>query len=79
MNMNAPTANAEISLKEVYEVLVEVRDDVTSIKKELENTTKDVDDHEARIRQMEKAQWRWAGAAAAVGAVISFVGDRLFT
>lgn len=60
-------SNAEISLREVYDVLVEVRDDVTALKTSMDSTKTDVADHETRIRGLEKLVWKAAGAAAVVG------------
>ena len=71
------TPNAEITLKEVYDILVDVRDDVTTIKKELENTSKDVDDHESRIRALERTIWKAAGGAAVLGAVGGWISKFL--
>lgn len=59
---------AEITLREVYDLLVDVRDDVIAIKKDIEATTKKADDLEARIRGLEKLWWKASGVAAALGA-----------
>lgn len=64
-------SSAEITLKEVYDILVEVRTDVTSIKADLKNTSEDVQDHEARLRVVEKWIWGAAGAGAVGGAGLS--------
>lgn len=61
------SVSAEITLKEVYDILVDVRTDVTSIKRDLENNTTKVDDHEDRIRGLEKVIWKAMGVAAALG------------
>lgn len=69
--------NAEITLREVYDLMVEVRDDVTSLKAVMTDTKTDVADHESRIRILEKLVWKVAGAATILGAVIGFGVDKL--
>lgn len=49
------------------EVLNDVRTDVTAIRSDLENTTKSVEDHETRLRAVEKMMWKAMGAAALLG------------
>ncbi len=66
-------SSAEITLKEVYDVVVEVRTDVTSIKEKLDATQTDVHDHEVRLRALEKWVWGAAGVGVVGGAGISQV------
>lgn len=35
----------------------------------------DLDDHETRIRVLEASRWKWAGAAAAIGAASGVIGS----
>lgn len=72
-------SNAEITLKEVYDILVDVRNDVTSIKSDLKNTSEDVKDHEGRLRALEKWIWAAAGAGMLGGAGLSQVFTQLLT
>jgi len=62
-----PEGPAIITLREVYDLVLEVRSEVTLLK-----TTEmkaDVADHETRIRALEKWIWRASGIAATIGAV----------
>ena len=68
---------AEITLKEVYDILVDVRNDVTSIKSELKNTSEDVKDHESRLRSLEKWIWAAAGTGVVGGAGLAQVLQQL--
>ncbi len=51
----------EITLKDVYDVVVRL---------DRANIPDRVDDHELRIRALEKYVWAWAGGAALTGGVI---------
>lgn len=73
------TNPGEITIKEVLlelksdisgmkEVLNDVRTDVTAIRADLENTSESVQDHETRLRAVERAMWKAAGASAVLGA-----------
>lgn len=66
-------STAEITLKEVYDVVVEVRQDVTAIKEKLDATQVDVRDHETRLRSLEKLVWGAAGIGAVGGAGLAQV------
>jgi hypothetical protein len=70
-------SHAEITLKEVYDILVDVRNDVTSIKSELKNTSEDVKDHETRLRALEKWIWAAAGTGVVGGAGLAQVLQQL--
>lgn len=65
--MTAPSEGpAIITLREVYDLVLDVRSEVSLLK-----TTElkaDVADHETRIRALEKWIWRASGIAAAIGA-----------
>ncbi|MGP6170632.1 hypothetical protein ACTU6V_05425 [Microbacterium sp. A204] len=65
--MNAPDSPAVITLREVYDLVQEVRSEVALLK--TTELTKDVDDHEQRIRGLERWIWRASGIAAALGAL----------
>jgi len=61
-----PEGPAVITLREVYDLVLEVRSEVALLKTtELKH---DVEDHETRLRTVERWQWRAAGIAAAIGA-----------
>lgn len=69
------TPPAEISLREVYDLLVAVRDDVTALK--ASGTAKAVADHEDRIRSLERKVWIAAGAAAVIGGLFGNIAPAL--
>lgn len=62
------TYRAEITLREVYDILVDVRQDVTAIKQDLDQTKNVSADHEVRLRGLEKSFWRAVGASSVLGA-----------
>lgn len=56
--------STEITLREVYDAVIE-------LKYELAHTPKQVDDHEKRIRSLEKLIWSLSGIASLLGAALS--------
>lgn len=60
---NAP---AVITLREVYDLVVEVKDSVAVVPAH----AKALDDHETRIRALERKVWLVAGAAAVAGGLL---------
>ena len=60
--MNEQTT--EITLREVYNAVIE-------LKYELAHTPKQVDDHEKRIRSLERLIWSLSGIASLLGAALS--------
>lgn len=67
--------SATITLREVYDLVVEVRQEVALLK--TTELSKDVDDHETRIRSLEKWVWRAGGIAAAIGAAGGAVASQV--
>lgn len=61
-----PEGPAVITLREVYDLVLEVRGEVALLK--TTELKQDVDDHEQRIRKLEQWIWRASGIAAALGA-----------
>ncbi|MGN8245301.1 hypothetical protein ACTHAM_002420 [Cellulomonas soli] len=61
---------AIITLREVYDAVQELKGDVAGVPTR-------IDDHERRIRALEQRVWQAAGAAAALGAFIGLVGERV--
>jgi hypothetical protein len=51
----------EITLKDIYEIVVRL---------DKANAADRLEDHEQRIRSLEKQVWAWAGGAALAGAFI---------
>ena len=75
-----------IGLEQVYATLLEVRDDVRDMKKELGELSRDSQDHEARIRALETTQaedrvsaGKLTGKLAGIAATFSLVGGAIFT
>ena len=68
--MNDPQTHAVITLREVYDAVV-------GLKEELNGVPKITADHEERIRELERRVWSFAGIATILGAglaqLISFL------
>lgn len=60
----AEEPSARITLREVY-------DAVQSLKQELSQLPKIAEDHEDRIRELERRVWSFAGLATILGAALS--------
>lgn len=56
----------------------EVLDRLVSIETKLDISISRVDDHETRLRRLERAVWVAAGAAAAGGGVVGSIAQQLF-
>lgn len=56
--------STEITLREVYNAVIE-------LKYELAHTPKQVEDHENRLRSLEKLVWGLSGVATILGASLS--------
>lgn len=60
-------AHVVVTLDSIYSLALQTRDDVRDIKNKLNDLTDDSEDHEARIRSLERKVYYAAGVAAAVG------------
>jgi hypothetical protein len=58
-----------ISAREIYDQIVGLRDDVRSLVQSNQEVSKTLDDHEERIRGIER--WKYSVPVAALGAVAS--------
>lgn len=58
----------EISMREVYDLVLELRVEVHTHNARSEGAFADISDHELRIRGLERWIWRASGIAAALGA-----------
>jgi hypothetical protein len=58
-----------ISAREIYDQIVGLRDDVRSLVQSNAEVSKALDDHETRLRNVER--WKYAVPTALVGAVVS--------
>jgi hypothetical protein len=65
-----------ISAREIYDQIVGLRDDVRSLVQSNQEVSKTLDDHEDRIRSVER--WKYSVPVAALGAVAS-AGVTIFT
>ncbi|MFJ7588429.1 hypothetical protein ACIQZO_13790 [Streptomyces sp. NPDC097617] len=59
----------EIGAREIYDEVVGLREDMRSVAEKGEELRTDVDDHETRIRDLER--WRYAMPIAAVSGVVA--------
>jgi hypothetical protein len=62
--MNDPQSHAVITLREVYDVVVQ-------LKEELNGVPRITADHEERIRDLERKVWSFSGLAAIAGAALA--------
>lgn len=60
-DIDAKEPSTRITLHAVYNLVLELKDDLTGLPRR-------VDDHEIRIRAIEKYLWVWIGAAGVGGA-----------
>jgi hypothetical protein len=58
-----------ISAREIYDQIVGLRDDVRSLVQSNAEVGKVLDDHETRLRSVER--WKYAVPTATVGAIVS--------
>lgn len=70
-------SSVRITLRDVYDVVQQTHDDVTEIKGHVTVQGNAVDDHEKRIRAVEKRVWALpslAGLLGAVSLIVSVIG-----
>ncbi|MGW4986306.1 hypothetical protein ACWEQ3_01465 [Streptomyces mirabilis] len=58
-----------ISAREIYDQIVGLRDDVRSLVQSNAEVSKQLEDHEGRLRSVER--WKYAVPTATVGAIVS--------
>lgn len=82
--MSTPDSGVYISNGQMYQELRSLSDGVTRVETKLDtigqalsDDSKDVADHESRIRALEHAIWRAAGGAAVLGAGAGIVAQFL--
>jgi hypothetical protein len=68
MSENDPLG-VTISAREIYDQIVGLRDDVRSLVQSNAEVSKQLDDHEDRIRSVER--WKYTVPVAAIGAITS--------
>lgn len=73
--MAAEENGVRVTQQVIYETLMEVKTQVAilndKIPVEIEKTDKEIEDHEIRIRRLERQVWLIAGAAAAAGSTVA--------
>lgn len=77
MTVPPPEGPAIVTVREVYDLVLQVKERID--RQNVHDLAKDVEDHETRIRGLEKWVWRASGIAALVGAGLSQALDRLGT
>ncbi len=55
-----------------HDLLIRVDQKVDTLHEKISLLT---DDHEKRIRMVERNQWRWSGASGVIGAALSFAAN----
>lgn len=68
VNMPPSDPSVAVTLGEIYKLVLETRDTTRDTKTAVEALTVSADDHEARIRSLERKVWVSAGVAAVGGA-----------
>ena len=71
-----PDLGVTISAREIYDQIVGLRDDVRSLVQSNQEVSKTLEDHESRLRSVER--WKNAVPVAAIGAVAS-AGITIYT
>ncbi|WP_159795621.1 hypothetical protein [Puerhibacterium puerhi] len=69
--------HAKVSLESIYEVSLDTRERVIRIEGQLKELNDSRDDHEARIRNIERRLWIIAGASMVGGAGLGEVLSRV--
>lgn len=62
-----PETGVVISFREIYDQIVGLRDDVRSLTQSSESVKASIEDHEARLRSMER--WKYSVPAAVVTSI----------
>ena len=68
-----PSPGVVVTLTQIYDQILEMRSDVTDIKTKLETLTSKTDDHESRIRSLERQVWAAGGAGGALGGFLTYL------
>ncbi len=71
-----PTPHVKVTLDAIYTELLAIRSELAALN--VESVTKDVEDHETRIRSLERWVWGAAGLGTIGGAGLSQILSRLF-
>lgn len=66
-----------VTLTEIYDAVMKVQVDVADIKTSLENVSKKTEDHELRIRALERRVWAAGGAGGAIGGFLTYLIQHL--
>lgn len=60
-----------------HDLLIVLHEQVKGLRGDIQNlsdgSTKQLGDHETRLRSIEQKIWVWSGAAGIIGAIVSFV------
>lgn len=61
----------KVTLDTIYFMVSEVRDEVRELRSDLKDVVDQSDDHEERIRSLERKVWAFSGIAAILSGVVS--------
>lgn len=79
MSASIPDGAVVITTKEIYEELKGIRSDLQKVAETLPSHRETLDDHEDRIRGLERAKWMVAGVSAFLGGGGATVIQQLFS
>lgn len=74
--------NTDLTNLSDHDLLIVLHEQVKGLRSDIQNlsdvSTKQLTDHETRLRSLEQKVWIWSGAAGIIGAVISFLASYFF-
>ena len=72
-NEDNSSGHVVVTLAQIYSVVLEVQVDVSDIKTALTEVSKKTEDHETRIRALERRVWAAGGAGGAIGGFLTYL------
>jgi hypothetical protein len=67
--------DARITTRMVFNAVMELREDLEGIRRVMGGIPEKVNDHEVRLRSLERYWWLWLGSASVAGGVVTQVGS----
>jgi len=74
---NEPSAHVKVGLPEIYKAVTDTRDRVIIIEEKIDALAADSEDHESRIRSLERKVWGAAGIGVGGGAALAELISRV--